>query len=323
MEFRTIIPVTPFARKIDHSQRIFSLGSCFADNIAARLADAKFQVTASPTGVLFNPESIASAIERFATNSLPEINELQYSNEKWFSYDFHSSFSHPDIEQAHNAMCLGVEQGAMALQHADTFIITFGSAIVYRLTQNGKVVANCHKQQQRFFNREMLSVAEIVERYTSLLEGILRNKRVIFTISPVRHLGEGLKENSLSKAILRLSVEEIVRRNANTLYFPSFEIMNDDLRDYRFYAEDMVHPSMLAIDYIWERFSDAAFSPATQQLLARIKRVTVAAAHRPFNPNCEAHRAFCRKQLMEISEIESCCHEIDFSAEKEQFMAYL
>ncbi len=323
MEFRTIIPIRPFARKIDHSQRILSLGSCFADNIATRLADAKFRITASPTGILFNPESIASAIERFATNTPPEINELQYSNEKWFSYDFHSSFSHPDIEQAHNAMRQGVEQGAVALQQADIFIITFGTAIVYRLTQSGKIVANCHKQQQRFFEREMLSVAAIVERYTALLEGVLRNKRVIFTVSPVRHLGEGMEENSLSKAILRLATEEIVRRNENAAYFPSFEIMNDDLRDYRFYAEDMVHPSMLAIDYIWEKFSDTAFSPATQQLIARIKRVTAAAAHRPFNPHSEAHRTFCRKQLMEISEIESCCHEIDFSPEKGQFTTYL
>lgn len=323
MEFRTVVPITPFARKIDHSQRLFSLGSCFADNMATRLAAAKFNITASPTGVLFNPESIATAIERFAENRAPEINELQYSNEKWFSFDFHSSFSHHEIAQAQRAMQRGVEMGAMALQHADTFIITFGTAIVYRLNSSDKVVANCHKQPQHLFRREMLSVEEIVARYNALLSGILCGKRVIFTVSPIRHLGEGLEENSLSKATLRLAIDKIVGQNPNALYFPSFEIMNDELRDYRFYAEDMIHPSKMAVDYIWKRLAEAAFSPATHQIMARIEKITSAAAHRPFNPQGEAHRTFCRKMLDEIATIESIHHNLDFNAEKEQFLAYL
>ncbi|MBR6759991.1 MAG: GSCFA domain-containing protein [Alistipes sp.] len=323
MEFRTIIPITPFARKIDHSQQLLSLGSCFADNMAAHLAEAKFRITASPTGVLFNPESIAATLERFAEGRAPELTELQYSNEKWFSFDFHSSFSHHEIAQAQDAMRRGVEIGAAALRQADTFIITFGTAIVYRLTTDGRVVANCHKQPQHLFRREMLSVEEIVEHYNALLNGILCGKQVIFTVSPVRHLGEGLEENSLSKATLRLAINEIVNRNANAHYFPSFEIMNDDLRDYRFYAEDMTHPSKMAVDYIWERFSEAAFSPATRQLIARIGKIRAAATHRPFDARSEAHRTFCRKALDDIASIEGICHDIDFEAEKEQFMAYL
>ena len=323
MEFRTIIPITPFIRKIDHSQRLLSLGSCFADNMAAHLAEAKFRITASPTGVLFNPESIAAALERFAEGRAPELTELQYSNENWFSFDFHSSFSHHEIAQAQDAMRQGVENGAAALRQAETLIFTFGTAIVYRLTTSGRVVANCHKQPQHIFRREMLSVEEIVERYNALLSGILRDKRVIFTVSPVRHLGEGLEENSLSKATLRLAINEIVGRNANAHYFPSFEIMNDELRDYRFYAEDMTHPSKMAVDYIWERFSEAAFSPATRQIIARVEKIVTAAAHRPFNAQSEAHRTFCRKALEDIAAIENICHDIDFTAEKEQFMAYL
>lgn len=323
MEFRTIIPITPFVRKIDHSQRLLSLGSCFADNMAAHLAEAKFRITASPTGVLFNPESIAAALERFAEGRAPELTELQYSNENWFSFDFHSAFSHHEIAQAQSAMRQGVEIGAAALRQAETLIITFGTAIVYRLTTSGRVVANCHKQPRHLFRREMLSVEDIAARYNALLNGILCGKRVIFTVSPVRHLGEGLEENSLSKATLRLAINEIVGRNANANYFPSFEIMNDELRDYRFYAEDMTHPSKMAVDYIWERFSEAAFSPATRQIIARVEKIVTAAAHRPFNAQSEAHRTFCRKALEDIAAIENICHDIDFTAEKEQFMAYL
>ncbi len=323
MEFRTIVPITPFACKIDYSQRLLSLGSCFADNMASRLAEAKFQVTASPTGILFNPESIASALERFAENRAPELNELQYGNEKWFSYDFHSSFSHSQIEQTQSAMRQAVESGAAALHSADIFIITFGTAIVYRLISSGKVVANCHKQSQHLFRREMLSVEEIVERYAQLLRDILRDKRVIFTVSPIRHLGEGLEENSLSKATLRVAIGEIVKRHPNASYFPSYEIMNDELRDYRFYAEDMTHPSKMAVDYIWERFSEVAFSGTTQQIIERIERLRLAAAHRPFNPQSDAHRTFCRKALDDIAAIERIHRNLDFEVEKERFMAYL
>ncbi len=322
-EFRTIIPIAPFVRKIDHSQKILSLGSCFAENIAARLSAAKFHITASPTGILFNPESIAQAIERYSAESVPTIKELQYDNERWFSYDFHSAFSHSDVDKALDAMRQGVERGAEALREADTYIITFGTAIVYRLTDSARVVANCHKQPQRYFRREMLSVEDIVSRYGALLEGCLRDKRVIFTISPIRHLSDGAEQNSLSKATLRVAIGEIVSRYPNATYFPSFEIMNDELRDYRFYAEDMTHPSTTAIDYIWERFSAAAFSPATQSLIEQIERIAAAVAHRPFSPQSEAHRRFCRKQLEDISLVEELNNYIDLSAEKAYFEGFL
>lgn len=322
-EFRTIIPIAPFVRKIDHSQRILSLGSCFAENIAVRLLAAKFRVTASPTGILFNPESIARAIERYTEERVPAKMELQYSNERWFSYDFHSSFSGADVDTALASMQQGIKLGAEALRRADTYIITFGTAIVYRLIETGQVVANCHKQPQAFFSREMLSAEEIVERYSALLEGPLCGKRVIFTVSPIRHLSEGAEENSLSKATLRVAIGEIVKRYPNATYFPSFEIMNDELRDYRFYAEDMTHPSPTAIDYIWERFAEAAFSPATLSLIDQIERIAAAVAHRPFNSQSEAHRRFCRKQLDDIARIEAQNNNIDLAEEKAYFERFL
>ncbi|MBQ5726007.1 MAG: GSCFA domain-containing protein [Alistipes sp.] len=323
MDFRTTIPIRPLARKLDHSQTIFLIGSCFTENIAKRLSAAKFRVTASPTGILFNPESIADAIGRCALRNYPTREELQYGNERWFSYDFHSSFSNADADTALAAMREGIDEGFAALNSADTFIITFGTAIAYRHTKSERVVANCHKQSQAMFRREMLSVEDIVVRYSALLDSVLRNKQVIFTVSPIRHLGEGLEQNSLSKATLRVAIGEIMRHHDNASYFPSFEIMNDDLRDYRFYAEDMVHPSALAIDYIWKCFSEAAFLPATQSLIERIEAISKAMAHRPFNPQSEAYRRFCQQQLEEIEKIRLTCPKADFRKEDEFFAQYL
>ena len=326
MQFQTTIDIKPFERKIDHSERILSLGSCFADNIAKRLQRSKFCVTASPTGILFNPESIACAIERFAEagrsdNALPAREELHNGNGVWFNYDFHSSFSHTDADVAIEQMRKAIVSGAEALANAKVIIITFGTAFAYR--RDGKVVANCHKQPQKIFSREMLPVGDIVQRYTELLRGALSGKRVIFTLSPVRHIGDGLEENSLSKATLRVAIAEIVRQADNAEYFPSYEIMMDELRDYRFYADDMAHPSTLAVDYIWERFSQTAFAPQTLELIKQVERITTAAEHRPFNPASEAHRNFCRQMLKQIEQLNTEHPTIYLNREKEYFNSYL
>lgn len=328
MLFQTTIEIKPFENKIDHSQPILSLGSCFADNIAKRLQRAKFSTTASPTGVLFNPESIAHTIERFAEaahnpTAMPAMEELHESNGVWFNYDFHSSLSHTDADTALSQMRDAVMRGAEALASAEVVIITFGTAFAYRLNASGKVVANCHKQPQRLFTRQMLSVEEIVKRYNTILQNALAGKRVIFTLSPVRHLGDGLEQNSLSKATLRVAIAEIVTQNSNAEYFPSYEILIDELRDYRFYADDMAHPSSLAVDYVWERFGQAIFSNETLELNNRIERIIVATHHRPFNPESEAHRTFCQRMLSECESLLTAYPTIDLEKEKEYFKAYL
>ena len=328
MQFQTHIQIRPFEQKIDHSQPILSLGSCFADNIAKRLQRAKFDTTAAPTGILFNPESIARAIERFDRaredkGSLPTIKELHQANGVWYNYDFHSSLSHIDADVALAQMSDAVMRGAEALAEAKVVIITFGTAFVYRLNDSGEVVANCHKQPQRLFTREMLSAEDIAQRYNALLQGPLADKRVIFTLSPVRHLGDGLEQNSLSKATLRVAIAEIVAKNNNADYFPSYEIMMDELRDYRFYADDMAHPSALAVEYIWERFSQTALSCATLDAIKRIEHIMAAAEHRPFNPESDAHRAFCRKMLAECELLQRELPGVCLDSEKEYFKTYL
>ncbi len=323
MQFRTVIDIKSFDRKIDHSSRILSLGSCFADNIARRMQRAKFRVEASPTGILFNPESIARAVERFAASESPAREELRHDGERYFGYDFHSAFADADPERALAAMREAARRGADALRRADTVIITFGTAWIYRLRENGEVVANCHKQPQSLFARELLAADRIADSYAKLLEGPLADKHVIFTVSPVRHLGDGAERNSLSKAVLRVAVGELASRFPDADYFPSFEIMNDELRDYRFYAADMTHPSQTAVDYIWERFGATAFAESARRAAERAERIAEAAEHRPFDPRGEAHRNFCRAMLRRIDELRREQPQMQFDDEKEYFNSFL
>lgn len=181
------------------------------------------------------------------------------------------------------------ETGARALQSADYLILTLGTAWIYRLKSNERIVCNCHKQPAAHFIRERLSAETIVEQFALLAEGCLRNKRILWSVSPVRHIGDGLIDNAWSKAILLDAVHRIVERFPNNEYFPSFEIVNDDLRDYRFYDKDMVHPSELAVDYIWEQFQESHISHEARTLFKRIEALHRAMAHRPFNPDSPAH----------------------------------
>ena len=313
MRFRTEISLTPLAEGIDHSAKIFALGSCFAESISERLAKAKFSVTTNPFGVAFNPLSIANAIERLADTRAFAVCDIREGREGFFSFDAHSSLDGKTHTEIFTNLNQAVAQGSKALRDADWVILTFGTAWVYE--REGRVVANCHKQPAKEFERRRLSVEEIVERYCKLFEGVLRDKRVLLTVSPVRHLGDGLQENSVSKSILRLAVEELCERYENAHYFPSYEILMDDLRDYRYYADDLAHPSKMAVDYVWERFCEGVMTDGARTLLPQIEQIVTAAEHRPFNPTSEAHRAFCRKMLLKMESLS----EIDFSEEKKIF----
>ena len=317
MKFRTEIEITKLAEGIDHTKKVFALGSCFAESISERLQRAKFSVTTNPFGVLFNPASIANAIERLSNSRTFAVCDIKAGRDNFFSFDAHSSLDGKTHTEIFTNLNKAVAQGSKALHDADWVILTFGTAWIYE--REGKVVANCHKQPAAEFQRRRLSVAEIIERYEPIFEGVLRDKRVILTVSPVRHIGDGLQENSVSKATLRLAVEELVARYDNVYYFPSYEILIDDLRDYRYYAEDLAHPSKVAVDYVWEQFCKAALSPKAQELLPKIEQIVAAAEHRPFNPKSDAHKLFCRKMIEKIALIP----EIDFALEKSMFEQYI
>ena len=317
MKFRTEISIEPLAEGINYSAKIFALGSCFAENIAERLRRAKFSVTSNPFGVLFNPLSIASAIERLADARAFAVCDIRKGREGFYAFDAHSSLDGATQTEIFANLNRAVANGAKALHDAEWVILTFGTAWVYE--REGRVVANCHKQPASEFERRRLTVAEIVERYKTLFDGVLRDKKVILTVSPVRHVGDGLQQNSVSKATLRLAVEELVGLYENAHYFPSYEILIDDLRDYRYYADDLAHPTPMAVEYVWERFCEGVLSENARQLLPQIEQIVAAAQHRPFNPTSEAHKQFCRKMLERVAAMP----EIDFAPEKRVFENYL
>ena len=318
MKFRTEIDVAPWQHSIDYTDKIICLGSCFASNIAERLHRHKFDVISSPTGILFNPVSIAQSVDMMlrATRGESVVNpDMMVSLDgRYVNYDFHSALSGATEAEAAEAMHQHLVEGGNALNSSDLVIITLGSAWCYEHRELGRVVANCHKQSSKHFNRRLLSVAEVVEALTSIVESV--NGRVVFTVSPVRHIGEGMEDNSLSKAILRVAVAEVCARYGKGVdYFPSYEIMMDDLRDYRFYNTDMVHPTSQAVDYIAEKFFDAALSASAKSTMQRINKVVAAAEHKPFNPTSEGYKSFCRTQLTEIAALK----DVDLSNEKAFF----
>ena len=311
MKFRTEIETSPLGVQIGYENRVLTLGSCFAAHIAEKLAGAKFRVTANPSGILFNPLSIAAAIRSYASPATVTREELGYDGDVWYHFGFHGNFSAPTAVVALGRMNAARQSGAEALRTSDRVILTFGTAWVYE--REGEVVANCHRRPAAEFSRRRLSVGEIVGTFAELIEGPLTGKQIILTVSPVRHIGDTLAGNAVSKAALRLAAEELKQRYNCVEYFPAYEIVTDDLRDYRFYADDLVHPAPQAVAYIWEKFTATALTDRARNLLPEAEAITAAAAHRPRNPQGEAHRAFCRRQLERIAALP----EMDFQSEAE------
>lgn len=323
MKFRTEIVPRPSGVKIGYENRILALGSCFADRLAEPLRQVGMRIEANPTGVLFNPLSIADAVERAAEERWPRRETLRQSAEGWwFDWGFHGSFSSPDPDQAAERMRGALQRLADALKEADRVIVTFGTAMVYELRtedlqkrqqenrqeaeQAGRVVANCHKQPQELFRRRMLTIDEIVGRWQALLEGPLAGKQIILTLSPVRHLADGAEVNSLSKAVLRVAIDRIAALHPERVsYFPAAELLLDDLRDYGFYADDLAHPAPRAEAYIRERFFEAAFTPGTRRQVAEIERLRAAAYHRPLHGNGAERQLFVQNLLERIARAEA------------------
>lgn len=271
VKLQTIVDSKPSDWKIGYEDRILMLGSCFSDEIGEQMQQRHLPVTCNPFGTLYNPLSIAQAIQ------LTELPELVEYDGLWHSMAHHGSFSHPAKEETETAVRASIEHMQKAFADATVVIVTFGTAWVYEWnqesggrnqesggrSQNKYVVANCHKMPESWFSRRRLSVEEIVAAWRPILEQY-KDKHWIFTVSPIRHIKDGLHENQLSKATLLMAVEAISHQHSAVSYFPSYEIMLDELRDYRFYADDLVHPSSLAVNYIWERFADTFCTPQTR-----------------------------------------------------------
>lgn len=287
MEFRTTVKTGENRAWLHHSDSVVLLGSCFSDNIGTKMRGAFINASINPMGTLYNPMSIAGAVNRLINNSPVAGMQLFMQGGVWNSYDFHSRHSMPDKQAAIDHMNRCIEQGHDALRQCQLLTITLGTALVYRLRSTGEVVANCHKVPQHEFERKMATVSEMTRELDSMLTRLHEfnpDLHVIFTVSPIRHIADGLDTNSLSKAALRVAIHEVVARHSDYCdYFPAFEIMLDDLRDYRFYTSDMVHPSDVAIEYIWQAFQATYLDDRSAIAVARCERIHKRLQHRPMS----------------------------------------
>lgn len=300
MIFQTQIPLKKQQHdQIDYNSKLLLLGSCFSENIGNKLAYYKFQSNQNPFGILFHPK----AIEKLITNA---INQKKYSeediffhNERWHCFDAHSSLSSSNKNELLSNLNNAIQQTYQQLNEASHIIITLGTSWVYREISSDNIVANCHKIPQKQFLKEILPVDKVyesLEAITTLVKSINNNTIITFTVSPVRHIKDGFIENKRSKSHLLSAIHEITSftQSNKITYFPAYEIMMDELRDYRFYAEDMIHPNQTAINYIWKKYTEVWFSQETQQTMEKVNTIQKGITHRSFNPTSEAHLKFLK-----------------------------
>ena len=316
MDFRLAFQPKPFTEQINHTDQLLLIGSCFTENIGNKLQQAKFKVLDNPHGILFNPASIVKAVTSYIQDRRYTAQDLFYQNECWNSWDHHSRFSDPD-----QASCLAGINQSQELAHrflkkADWLMITLGSAFAYHIaqtvpsdgpaTREGEVVANCHKVPTDKFNKVLMSAEEVYGCLFEMLSALKEFNpgiRVIFTISPVRHLRDGFIENNRSKANLIQAVHQLVEKGKGLYYFPAYELVIDDLRDYRFYAEDMVHPNYTATNYVWDKFVPTCIDSSTRELMKEIQQIHSARIHKPFHPASNQHRQFLKTYLEKVKQL--------------------
>lgn len=318
MDFRTKIPSVNPGFNLSFNDRIMVVGSCFAENIGARLDGNGFNVLTNPFGILYNPASIHSSLKRLASASPFLVSDLVEYDGLYHSFNHHGSFSNTDEMTTLGLINSSFEKAVSHFKKNKILILTFGTAWVYALTENGKIVANCHKFPSSRFNRFRLSVDSINEDYMELFSFLKKNipdLKIILTVSPIRHLKDGVHENTISKSILHLAAEELCKKVENVFYYPSYEIMIDDLRDYRFYDTDMLHPSQLAKDYIWEHFSETFLTKPTREIAKQVHQIRKAMNHRPLRENDDAYIRFAKKNIASIEMLKISVPELDLSDE--------
>lgn len=309
MNFTTKIPISKSNSPIDYSSKIVSLGSCFAVNMAQKFKYFKFQNTCNPFGILFHPLAIEIIILKAVNLEFFTEEDIFFHNERWHCFDVHSDISYPNKDEFLHVLNELVKTTNNQITVASHVIITYGTSWVYRNKQTGKVVANCHKVAQNQFDKEILSTVTLeksVQNTIDLIEKVNPKCAIIFTVSPVRHIKDGFVENQRSKANLISALHSTFDiRYSTKRYFPSYEIMMDELRDYRFYAEDMLHPTQVAIDYIWKRFSESTISEQEFSTMEAVESIQKGLSHRPFNPKSESHLEFLNQIELKISKLKS------------------
>lgn len=323
MNFRSEFTPKPFSVKMKHTDKLLLVGSCFTEQIGKKLAAHKFEVLENPNGILFNPMSIAKAVISYASGKIYEENELFYYNELWASRQHHTQFSNIEKEETLKNINESQKTAIDFIKTTDWILLTLGSAFVYEwkeiIAENNyeNVAANCHKVPTDKFNRRLTEPDEIkavLQKMEAVVRLINPTVKFIYTISPVRHLREGFVENNRSKAALIQAVHSLIN-DADVFYFPAYELVIDDLRDYRFFAEDLVHPNYAATNYVWEKFVPTVIDEPAQVLMKEINEVNAAINHKAFNPKSEAHKKFLKTNFDKVQNLQLQNPHLNFEAE--------
>ena len=311
MNFRTNIQLQKEENQFDYASKLLLIGSCFSENISKKLAYYKFDVASNPFGILFNPKAIETLIEHSLIEKVYAEKDIFLLNERWHCFEAHSDLSATDKNELLQNLNNAVKSTNKRINESTYIIITLGTSWVYKFLDTNAIVGNCHKIPQKKFSKELLSVDEISASLKNICLKILEvnpTATVIFTVSPVRHIKDGFTENSLSKAHLIAAIHEVIEviphSGVRWLYFPSFEMMMDDLRDYRFYNSDMVHPNETAVDYIWNQFKYVWINENTASMMKEVDSIQKGLAHKPFSPDSEQHQQFLADLQQKILAVE-------------------
>lgn len=314
------IPAFPFT--INYRDPVFFIGSCFSEEIGNRMAQLKFPVCQNPNGILYNPLSIKNSMTSYLDKTVYQEEDLVEINGIFHSWQHHSVFSGIDKEIVLERINQSQNEANGFLKNAKIVVITFGTSYYYELKESGKVVANCHKAPPHLFEKKLLSIHQIEEDYVELIKRLAvfnPDLKIIFTVSPVRYIRDGIVEANRSKARLIEAVHSIISQTKNAFYFPSYELIADVLRDYRFYKNDWVHPNSDAVDYVFEKMTDSLLDKETRHFVTEMKSLKTAMSHRPLFEQSEVHQKFKETILNRIAKWEIEFQEVNFEVEKRHF----
>lgn len=318
-KFRTVVATSKFPFKISHKQQIMCIGSCFTEHIGGFLSKSKFDTRINPFGIIYNPISTCTALNRLVDGDLVTETELVVQNDRYYHWDFHGDFSGSSSAETVQKLNESITSGMKFIDEIDILFITLGTANGFNHISENRIVANCHKFPNDQFDRIALSVQQIKEELSEVilkLQNLRSDLKVIFTVSPVRHIRDGLVENQLSKAKLIQVVHVLKSALDNVFYFPSYELVMDDLRDYRFYKEDMIHINKTGLDYIWSYFQNSFFDTETIELNKELTKVQKDLSHKPFYPESENHQKFLKQLLQKIQTLKSNHPHLNFGLEE-------
>lgn len=320
MQFRTELFLPESKWKLSHNDKILGIGSCFVDSIGDKLSLGKFRILQNPFGTLFHPVAMENALARIHSNVIYTESEIFNRDELYFSWDHHTSFNKTSMKLTLEGINSQLEKANDFIQNTNVFILTFGTSWVYKIKQMDLIVANCHKVPGQHFEKVLLTDAQIKSSIRNCFNFILDinpKAKIITTISPVRHIKDGVIENNISKSKLISNLHDLVPQYENVEYFPAYELMMDDLRDYRFYKEDLIHPNEMAIEYIWDKFSEKYFTEETSIKIRIAEKINSSLLHRPMNISSIAYKTFLFNTMKKIEQTETGFPKGSFTTEKE------